>query len=387
MAAPSPTTVASPLRAKLALFRILTRTFGPSVSTLVFRFQFLEKAKLSPWPTVYSTVIRSVSVMHRPRRAKTRLHRPPGFPCTLALVALSCGAPQTTEAPPTPAVPTQAAASPAPPAASGQPAVQSSNRCGALDCRTFPSAVAALSEVLAEKPVVLGVGEAHALKGMEHIPSTTKRFTDDFLPVLKGKTSDLIVELMLPNAGCEAKKQEVAKRQEAVTKPQAESNQNQYLVLGQTARKHGIAPDILRPTCEDLTRITEAGSGDVGVMLETIARLAREKVEHLLTLNEKDGRKSMVVAYGGALHNDIAAREGREAWTFGPALTERTGGRYVELDLIVPEFIKDSETWRALPWYPHYDRKKLGGSAVLFRVAPNSYVLVFPETAPAKPTK
>jgi hypothetical protein len=119
-------------------------------------------------------------------------------------------------------------------------------------------------------------------------------------------------------------------------------------------------------------------------MLETIARLARQKVEQLVALNEKDGRKSMVVAYGGALHNDIAAREGRETWTFGPALTERTGGRYVELDLIVPEFIKDSETWRALPWYSHYDRRKLGSKAVLFRVAPKSYVLVFPETVAGK---
>jgi hypothetical protein len=300
----------------------------------------------------------------------------------LLLLVVGCGAAQTKAGPTT--TDPQPTAAPKAEATPAQPAADADNRCGALDCRTFPSAIAALSEVLAEDPVVLGVGEAHALKGMEHIPSTTKRFTEDFLPALKGRTSDLIVELMLPNAGCEAKKREVAKRQEAVTKPQAESNQNQYLVLGQTARKHGIAPDILRPSCEDLTRITEAGGGDVGVMLETIARLARQKVEQLVALNEKDGRKSMVVAYGGALHNDIAAREGRETWTFGPALTERTGGRYVELDLIVPEFIKDSETWRALPWYSHYDRRKLGSKAVLFRVAPKSYVLVFPETVAGK---
>ena len=153
------------------------------------------------------------------------------------LAPLGCS-PQAPEAKAPPA----AAPAPAAPTAAAKAEDKPDNRCGALDCRTFPSPIAALTEVLGEDPVVLGVGESHALKGMEHVPSTTKRFTEDFLPALKGKTSDLIVELMLPNAGCEDKKREVAKRQAPVTKPQAKSNQNQYLVLGQTARKHGIVP-------------------------------------------------------------------------------------------------------------------------------------------------
>ena len=56
------------------------------------------------------------------------------------------------------------------------------------------------------------------------------------------------------------------------------------------------------------------------------------------------------------------------------------GGRFVALDLVVPEFIVDDDTWRSFPWYPQYDRARLGGKTTLFRTAERKYVLVFPET-------
>jgi hypothetical protein len=60
-----------------------------------------------------------------------------------------------------------------------------------------------------------------------------------------------------------------------------------------------------------------------------------------------------VLAYGGALHNDTAPRPQRAAWSFGPELMQRTGGRYIELDLIVADYIQDNDAWRSLPWYAH----------------------------------
>jgi hypothetical protein len=63
-------------------------------------------------------------------------------------------------------------------------------------------------------------------------------------------------------------------------------------------------------------------------------------------------------------------------------MQSHTNGRYVALDLIVPEFIKDNDTWRSLPWYAHYDRARLGDHVTLFEVAPRSYVLVFPVSKP-----
>jgi hypothetical protein len=85
------------------------------------------------------------------------------------------------------------------------------------------------------------------------------------------------------------------------------------------------------------------------------------------------------------MHNDLSPREGRESTSFGPRLKKYTGGRYVELDIIVPEYIKDNDAWRALPWHAHYDRAKLGQRTVLFNPEPGSYVLVFPETTSAPP--
>jgi hypothetical protein len=97
------------------------------------------------------------------------------------------------------------------------------------------------------------------------------------------------------------------------------------------------------------------------------------------------GARRMIVAYGGAMHNDGAKiRPGHEPWSYGPRIAKRTGAQgYVELDLVVPEFVKDSDAWKAQPWYPHYQRGAQGQKTLLFTVAPGSYALVFPETTDA----
>ena len=302
---------------------------------------------------------------------------------TLAVLAsaylLGCAgaAKPTPEPDPTPPLPVTAAASSAP-----EPAVTVSDpgACGELGCRTFDKVDAAIGVVLAAKPAVLGIGEAHAQKGSEHLPSTTKRFTEQILPTVAGRTSFLAVELLLPNPKCQKVTKQVAKQQKPVTEPQAETNQNEYVLLGKRAKELGIVPDLLRPSCEDLTRITQAGAGDIGVMLETIAKLTREVAVAEVDRNKKAGKDQMVIAYGGALHNDVEPRAGREAWTYGPDLAKATGDRYVELDLIVPEYIKDTETWTSLPWVKHYVGSKLGDKVVLYQPTPRSFVLVFPKT-------
>ena len=301
----------------------------------------------------------------------------------VALAATGCSGP-TRPAPKPPAPPQKVAATPAAPAPSAEPAPDpavAGTPCGALECRSFDDPVQAFRAVLAaDQPQALGVGEAHAQKGTEDIPSSTKRFTEQLLPELRGQASDLIVELLLPDGTCKKTAQKVEKQQKPVTEPQAKSNQNEFVTLGKAARALGVIPDVLRPTCDELQRITEAGAGDIGIMLQTIARLTQKKVSTLLAQNAKDGKPAMVVAYGGALHNDLHPKEERAAWSYGPALAEATHGRYTELDVIVPEYIKDTEAWTSLPWVKYYDRAKLGDRAVLFQVSPRSWVLVFPET-------
>jgi hypothetical protein len=79
-------------------------------------------------------------------------------------------------------------------------------------------------------------------------------------------------------------------------------------------------------------------------------------------------------------------------------------GRYLEIDIIVPEYAETSGLAKAEPWYAIY-RRALGGDAgaevldpgavaldpravVLIDRSPRSFVLVFPRTgAPARAPK
>jgi hypothetical protein len=95
-------------------------------------------------------------------------------------------------------------------------------------------------------------------------------------------------------------------------------------------------------------------------------------------LHQKSPSK-VVLAYGGALHNDIAGGE----WSFGPELDRLTSGRYVELDLIVPEFVKKTAAWEKLPWYAHFmSQRGVRERPVLYKTADRSFTLVFAEMPP-----
>jgi hypothetical protein len=240
------------------------------------------------------------------------------------------------------------------------------------ECGAFDRAEDAFAVVLKEDPRVLGVGEAHAQRGAT-VASSTKRFTDDLLPLLAGRTSDLLVELMMPPKGCVKQAETMRSVQKPVVTQQAETNQNEYLVMGEAARKLGIVPDMLRPSCEDLASINDAGEDAIVRSLETIARLTTVQATKM---TERSGAK-MVVTYGGALHNDVAPPAERAAWSYGPALSRAASGRYVELDVYVGDFITADESWRKQAWYSAWERNKTVHKTLLFRLAPKSYVLVF----------
>ena len=265
-----------------------------------------------------------------------------------------------------------------------QPGAPSS--CGPLDCRLFPTPKAAFESILATKPAILAIGETHALAGTEAIESTTARFTKQLLPSLQGRASDLIVELVLPDPKCKKKTEAVRERQTTeVTKTQSKENQNEFVLLGYAAKDHGVVPHILKPTCEDFDKIVNAGPNGMLVMLSTITRLTEAMAKSYYDRNQVKRPDHLIAAYGGAMHNDLYPRKGREQWSFGPALSEHTGRRYVEIDLIVREFIQDTPAWKSQPWYDAFDREKNPDQAVLLTPKPNSYVLVFPRSEAVKP--
>ncbi len=310
--------------------------------------------------------------------------------CCLAL-SLGCAAqpppgsasgrpPPATTAPSATAPTALATTSPsAPPTPAAPPPFR---ECGELGCKAFANAQLAFAYVLGEQPRVLAIGEAHAQSSGSQADSATKRFMDSLLPSLAPRASDLVIELWLANGSCGKVERQVAKQQEAVTAPQAETNQNEFVELGHRAKALKIMPHALVPSCEQYQTIAGAGAADIEQMLIMLKTVTENDVKQLLAKRAPD---RLIVAYGGALHNDLQPREGREAFSFGPALSAATGGRYVELDLVIPEQIKDTEAWRALPWHSRYSREKAGAEAYLYSWAPHAYVLLFPKTDPEPP--
>lgn len=231
--------------------------------------------------------------------------------------------------------------------------------------------------MLGEQPRVLAVGEAHAQRSIPGIRSSTRRFAEQLLPMLSGKAKHIVIELLVANCKAQTVK-EVEKAQQPLTEQQAQSNQSEFLLLGKYAQHLGIEPRALSPSCAEYDAAVAAADDAVPRLLTLIAEQTTRTV--LPLLEAPAAANETIVIYGGALHNDLHPRPEQAAWSFGPALQRASGGRYVELDLIVPEFVKDNEAWRNLPWFPAFDREHLSSEARLFQPTPGSYTLIFPKT-------
>lgn len=253
--------------------------------------------------------------------------------------------------------------------------------CGPMECTLYASPVAALTALLEKSdPRVLAFGEAHGQADVE-VASSTKRFTQELLPLFSGRASDLVLELLIADDACKRATDKVVENVERpVTRNQANTNKNEFVVLGNRSKELGIRPHVLRPSCEEYNAIANAGADGVEKMLTMIAALTDDLVKRILERNARENVDKLVLAYGGAMHNDVEPREGREGWSYAAALKEATGDRYVELDIFVPELIRDTDTWKAFSWYPHYDRTIHGDKVAVFRTGDRSFVMIFPVT-------
>lgn len=253
-----------------------------------------------------------------------------------------------------------------------------------VTCLRFASNEEAFRWVLGHEPAILAVGEAHAQKGSEAVASATKRFTDAMVPLLEGRASELLVEAWAGDPKCQKEVKQVATAQKPVTQAQAQTNTNEYVTLGTRAKALGITPYLLRPTCDDYANLADAGADIVTASLGLIKRLTQADATRFFERNRSGKTGKMVVTYGGAMHNDLAPSESLRAYSFGPELLAATGGRYVELDLIVPEYVKKTEAWEKLPWYGAFQAEQgPRDKPVVYRVGERSFVLVFAKSPPA----
>jgi len=279
---------------------------------------------------------------------------------------------------PTPPVAELQAAVPAPVDA-GPPLSVDATTCTALPpatgCFRFATPQAAFQHVLALRPTILGIGESHA-PADKGVASSTARFTNQLLPLVAPAASDIVVELWAPDPRCTKEAKAVASAQRPIIEAQAETNQNEYVVLGTEAKAAGMTPWLLRPTCDDFTMLADAGADSIGAMLELVKRLTASKITQLHARRPD----RIVIAYGGALHNDLSPPESTRPYSFGPELDQLVPGRYVELDLIVPEFVKKTQVWEKLPWYASFQAAQTRDGTTLYQTGERSFVLVFART-------
>ena len=165
--------------------------------------------------------------------------------------------------------------------------------CGELHCLAFTSESAAFAHVLELQPRVLGIGESHAQKGSETIHSATRRFAQELLPVLCGRAKSIILEIWLPRNDCGDKRvEQVKKAQKPVTSSQAKTNQDEYVTLGHVAKRLGIAPFALVPTCDEYQSILDAGPDTIERMLQLIGKRTGERVVEELNKLAKSSYRS-----------------------------------------------------------------------------------------------
>ena len=242
---------------------------------------------------------------------------------------------------------------------------------------TYPDLAAALRATIPADARVLGFGELHARVDRAPVRSALAAFTQA-LPAIGQRVSDLVLETWLVDPRCGQKAVQATARVETEVKRPA-STKSELTLLAEAARAAQIQAHAMTLTCKDYETIGDPVAM-LGVTTRELRRIATSAVRHR---DREPEHRPWIAVYGGALHNDRFPATTVAEWSYAEAVDEVTAGHYVELDLIVPEYIKDTETWTSLAWYSKYDKGRLGDKAVLFNPRAGSYVLIFPTSSPA----
>jgi hypothetical protein len=245
--------------------------------------------------------------------------------------------------------------------------------------RIFASAADALDEILSTSPRVIGFGEYHQKTDSAKVMSPLKRFTTQMLDHLAERVSDLVVELAMPVGECKGgKENRVAKKVEKTTKRPKATENEAALLLGR-ARRLGIRPHILLLSCAEYSQLLGGEDVDYEKLLTMLtvklADKAREALSRPVRFNADGELRNLVLLYGGALHNDIVPQKYLTEYSYAAQLTKLSKGRFVEVDLYVPEYIEGDATMSKERWYP-LRKHAARDHVVLIERGARSYILL-----------
>jgi hypothetical protein len=251
----------------------------------------------------------------------------------------------------------------------------------------FASPGAAVAVALAQAAGgVVAFGELHQTNATVKIPSALHRFTEEIFPGIAGRFSHLVVETWMTTGRCgEAERAVTADVQRTTERPAQTETEIETLL--RVAHDHGVAPRILSIGCADYQAMRggEGGAVDYDRTLRVTAGALETAIVRALRASgaPPGAAPRLVGVYGGALHNDLHPDPELAAYSFVPGILGATLGRYVEVDLVVPEYAASSAAVRAQTWWRSYLRARRPGATVLVRRDARSFVLVFP-TMPHK---
>ena len=233
-----------------------------------------------------------------------------------------------------------------------------------LRAHPIPSVTEAVKELLAQNPRVVAFGEIHQTTASLRVPSSLKHFTEELLAVVAPRASDLVVETWVTEGKCGRTETAVLAEVRKTTERPVQT-EDEVVTLIKSAKAAGVKPHILSVSCKEYENIYQ---GKDGVDYDALLRMTSEKLEAgIREVLGKPGRNDprAVVVYGGALHNDLVPAEGLSTYTFGESVSKTVGGKYLEIDLYVPEYVEKQKNLRAEPWYRAYQKAARPGKAVM----------------------
>ncbi|OGB90261.1 hypothetical protein A2625_02930 [candidate division WOR-1 bacterium RIFCSPHIGHO2_01_FULL_53_15] len=229
----------------------------------------------------------------------------------------------------------------------------------------------AFSQVLRSNPEALGVGEYHPTESAPAADPAIKFFADPaVLNLLKQhRYSDLVIETWTTDGKCHEEKVIMNK----LDRPDNIIAKIDRLI--RNSKNTAINPHIMKISCSDFNLIL---IGPEIVDYPGLLSLMREKM--MQNAQGLLAKKSKFVLYGGALTNDLFPNPGDRNFTYGEQLAQATINRYVEVDLLVPEFIQNDEGIKKQSWYKTYLKSAPKNKVIMFNPKPNQFIIILPRT-------
>lgn len=314
------------------------------------------------------------------------------------------------------------------------PATPTAPPTAALELSLHPNPADALNAVLTRAGRESGVrvvafGEYHqtnatAKKGAP--VSSLRRFSGELFGVLAPRASDIVLETWITDGNCgQQETTAVTKVEKTTERPQ--NTENELVTLVKQAKTAGVQPHILKLSCDDYKALlADGGQVDFEKLLGLLTRLLHKKITDIATRRDSKvaapasasapaatataaaaqavpaatstgatptvptaaaatenagtagAEGKLILVYGGGLHNDLLPRPELAAYTFGPSVMKEFQGRYLEIDLYVPEYIERDPNFTKEAWFALYKKRFRPGQTTVIRRTQGSYIVIFP---------